>query len=148
VTVFHDQARITRAGTVALEPGEHTLVLADAPLTLIADSVRAKGHGAGVTLLGVDVKTEYLEELPEQEIRDLEDQLDGLRNQESRLADEDRIVCARLEWLQKLAESSAGSYARGLIRAHARRPDRHADYVASDAGSEPAAAESRSASAT
>ncbi len=114
VTVFHDQARITRSGTTLLEPGEHLLALADVPVTLIPDSVRARGQGAGVTLLGVDVKTEHLAELPEQAIRGLEDQLDGLREQDSGLADEDRVLSERLEWLQGLAASSGEMYARGL----------------------------------
>lgn len=114
VTVFNDQARITRTGVIDLDEGEHTLVLADLPLTLIPESVRASGQGAGVTLLGVDVKTEYLAEMPEQEIADLQAQIDALRERDTRMADEDRVLNERLEWLRQLATSSGESFARSL----------------------------------
>jgi uncharacterized protein (TIGR02231 family) len=114
VTVFNDQARITRTGTATLEAGEHTLILANMPLSLIHDSVRAKGTGDGVTLLGVDVKTEYLADLPEEEIVALEDQLEGLREQDTILEDEDRVLAQRLEWLNGIAENSHESFMRAL----------------------------------
>jgi uncharacterized protein (TIGR02231 family) len=114
VTVFNDQARITRTGTAALDAGEHTLILPNMPLSLIHDSVRAKGTGDGVTLLGVDVKTEYLADLPEEEILALEDQLEALREQDTILEDEDRVLAQRLDWLNGITDSSPDSYARAL----------------------------------
>jgi len=116
VTVFTQQARITRAGSVHLEPGEHILVVSNLPTSLIEDSVRASGRGAGATLLGVDVRTEHLPDAPEEQIAALHEQLDTLRGRDKALVDEDGALDHRLNWLRELASQSGGAYARALAR--------------------------------
>ena len=62
VTVFTNRARVTRVGKIDLQTGESTLVLAGLPDVMDADSVRVSGKGAGITIRGVDVKPDVLDE--------------------------------------------------------------------------------------
>src|SRR5438270_3506198 len=65
VSVFPDRARVTRRGTLALAAGVQTVELADLPLSLVPDSVRAAGRGsADNVLLGVNTRRAYYSETP------------------------------------------------------------------------------------
>src|SRR5919199_2877327 len=54
VTVYSNQALVTRRGVVQLTGDEHELVIAQLPVTLLSESVRVRSRGGvGVRLLGV-----------------------------------------------------------------------------------------------
>ncbi len=114
VVVYPDRARVTRSGSISLEPGGHRLEVAELPLKLDAASVRAGARGtARARLLGVDVRREFYRETPVERVRELEERIEGLE-------DEARGLDARLEWLQqeRAVLSNLGDqtelYARGL----------------------------------
>ncbi|HET89369.1 MAG TPA: mucoidy inhibitor MuiA family protein [Chloroflexi bacterium] len=114
VVVYPDRARITRSGSISLNPGSHRLEVRELPLKLDAASVRAAARGtARARLLGVDVRREFYVETPVERVRELEDRIEGLE-------DEVRSLDARAEWLQqeRATLSSLGGqtelYARGL----------------------------------
>jgi uncharacterized protein (TIGR02231 family) len=93
VTVYTDQALVTRRGTVELIGEEQKLVIEQLPVTLKSDSVRVGGSGKiAVRILGVNVEriytneplgarisqiTQHIEQL-ESEMNYLQAQLDGL----------------------------------------------------------------------
>jgi uncharacterized protein (TIGR02231 family) len=93
VTVYTDQALVTRRGTVELTGEEQKLVINQLPVTLKPDSVRVGGSGKiAVKLLGVNIEriytsepvgvrvsqiTQHIEQL-ESEMNYLQAQLDGL----------------------------------------------------------------------
>jgi len=82
VVVYTDRARVTRHGSVTLEPGVHTLQISDLTFWLNPDSVRASAKGsAGAKLLGVQVQRAYYEETPAQQIKELEDQIEALQDE-------------------------------------------------------------------
>ncbi len=57
VTVYSNQARVTRCGKVALTWQEQDLVIAGLPISIETESVRATGTGTvAVRLLGVRTK--------------------------------------------------------------------------------------------
>ncbi|NDJ35249.1 MAG: DUF4140 domain-containing protein [Chloroflexi bacterium] len=119
VTVFNNRARVTRQGRAQLEPGTHTLSISELPLRLIHDSVRVSGEGAGVTLLGVDVRKEEYTDVPEADIAQLRREHDDLVYSIKALEDEATALDARMTWLRSLAEFSGEQYARWLARGRA-----------------------------
>jgi uncharacterized protein (TIGR02231 family) len=114
VAVYPDRARVTRAGTAALEQGSHWLEIKELPLKLDPASVRASARGtARARLLGVDVRREFYAETPAERVRELEAQIEALE-------DEARGLDAQAELLERervtLGELAGQTeiYARGL----------------------------------
>ncbi len=94
VTVYPDRARVSRSGTLKLEPGNHRLEIAELPLGLDPASVRASAHGtARARLLGVDVSRRFYAETPAEGVRELEKQVEAL-------GDEMRALDAQVELLK------------------------------------------------
>lgn len=86
VTVYPNRARVTRRGVVMLKPGGHKLTVAELPLSLMTDSVRASGQGtARVQLKGVDVQRQHYTETPVERVRDLQSQIRSTEDQITRL---------------------------------------------------------------
>lgn len=116
VTVYTDRARITRSASFTVMPGEQTLSISNLPMTLEADSVRVGGRGAGIKILGVEVKTAYLTTAPEQNLASLEDQIENLRTADAALEDEDQNVNARLEMLQAARQQAGENFGRMIAQ--------------------------------
>ncbi len=82
VIVYPDRARVTRQGSVTLEPGLHQLEAPGLPLNLNPDSLRAAAHGtARARLSGVKLVRTYFVDSPVETIRDLEKRIEGLRDE-------------------------------------------------------------------
>ncbi len=114
VTVFPDQARVTRTGTLNLELGRHTLIVEKLPPTLKADSVRARGRGtARAKLLGVSVRQVYFTETPAVPALELEKQLQALQDADAERLAQIAVLEKAQTALDKLAQESA-TFARGL----------------------------------
>ncbi len=114
VTVYPDRARLTRQGTVALQPGSYSLVITELPLTLDPASARVAARGtARARLLGLDVRREFYVETPDARVRELEEQVE-------RLQDEVQALEGRAALLQEDRAAIRGllgateQYARGL----------------------------------
>jgi uncharacterized protein (TIGR02231 family) len=132
VTVFTDRARVTRRGTARLSPGEHSLAIEGLPTTLEADSVRASGRGAGITILGAEVATQFVTQPPEALVADLQRQLEQLQETDRALADGDAVEAERIEFLRALRVSGGADLAKGLayFRASVDRVESFAGYLA------------------
>ncbi len=58
ITLYPDQASITRSGSISLPAGDSMLVLTDVPAGIMRDSVTARGRTSGSVAIGaVDVRT-------------------------------------------------------------------------------------------
>jgi uncharacterized protein (TIGR02231 family) len=114
VTVFTDRARVTRRGRVRLDAGAQVITVGGLPAVLAPESVRVGGRGAGITITGVDVATEFVVAPPEEDLRALEGELETLREQDRALADEDAAAESRLQFLTRLRDAGATDLARGL----------------------------------
>src|SRR5205085_4935710 len=115
VSVFPDRARVTRRGTLAVPAGVQTIELADLPLSLVPDSVRAAGGGsADSVLLGVNTRRAYYSETPSDNLRNLEQQLERLQDQDKALADQAVAIDVQLTFVKNLAAQAAEQLARGI----------------------------------
>ena len=82
VTVFPDRARITRRGQASLQAGTQTLVVPNLPLRILPKSIRASARGtAQARLMGVQVQRTFYTETPEEQIRELEEQIETISDQ-------------------------------------------------------------------
>jgi uncharacterized protein (TIGR02231 family) len=82
VAVYPDRARITRQGQVNLQPGIQTLELANLPLRLLPDSIRATARGtAQARLMGVQAQRTFFTETPQEQLRELEQQIETISDQ-------------------------------------------------------------------
>lgn len=115
VTVFVNRARVTRRGTLALDAGEHILILDHVSQALETDSVRASGRGSRVTLLGVDVKTEYVAEAPQQRVVELEAQINELQNTLQAWEDDATTITAQLSLLESFSKTSSRKLGQSLV---------------------------------
>ncbi|MBN1955682.1 MAG: mucoidy inhibitor MuiA family protein [Anaerolineae bacterium] len=114
VAVYSDRARVTRSGTLALEPGSYRLAIAELPLALDPASVRAAARGtAPARLSGIDVQRAFYAETPAERVRELEQQIEALE-------DKMKLLDSRVEQLKeerKIVRELGGAtdvYARGL----------------------------------
>src|SRR5438067_10751748 len=121
VSVFPDRARVTRRGALALAAGVQTVELADLPLSLLPDSVRAAGRGtADVALLGVSTRRTYYSETPSDSARSLEQQLERLQDQDKALGDQAASIEVQLSFVKNLALQAAEQLARGIALGRAQ----------------------------
>lgn len=115
VTVFPDRARLTRSGRVSLEAGLHQLEIADLPLALLPDSVRASGRGtARAKLLGVSTHLIHYRETPATSARELEEQLQAAHDTGAELAARQNALSKEQANLETLGAQSE-TFARGLV---------------------------------
>lgn len=88
VTVYDDQALVTRRGIVQLTGEEHELVIAQLPVTLISESVRASSSGTvAVRLLGVRTERTYTTEAIAPEIAPLTQEIEQMEEQKRHAQD-------------------------------------------------------------
>ncbi len=123
VTVFPDRARITRTGTISLDAGEQTLVIAGLPMNIDADSVRVDGRGEGVRLLNVEVRTAHLPDAPERDVTALREQIETLRRQDAALEDDQERLEAQLRTLSRLRDQAGKGFGRSIASGQATFED-------------------------
>ncbi len=89
VTVYDDQALITRKGIVQLTGEEHELIIAQLPVTLISESVRASSSGTvAVRLLGVRTERTNVTEAIAPDITRLTQEIEQIEEQQRHAQDQ------------------------------------------------------------
>ena len=87
VTVFPDRARVTRTGTVELQPGLQRVEITNLPLALVPESVRASGKGtARAKLLGVSTRIDNFLDTPADNALDMELKIQEVSDADANLA--------------------------------------------------------------
>lgn len=95
VVVFSDRAEITRSGQIASIAGDAELIIKNLPPSLLNESVRIGGSGtADSRITDIRVETEYIDTLPKNRLKELEDDLENLLSEE-------RVHNDRLNLLRK-----------------------------------------------
>ncbi|MCR6490417.1 mucoidy inhibitor MuiA family protein [Amycolatopsis sp. OK19-0408] len=112
VTVYPQQARITRRGKVPLAGGPR-LTFAGLPLTLDAGSVRVTGTGPAL-ITGVDVRTERHAEPADAALRVLVEQRRTDQTTLDGVIDDEAAEVMKVDLLTSLAKRSGGSFAKAL----------------------------------
>ena len=115
VTVYTDNARVTRRGIAHLEAGEHTLVVDGLPVSIDDQSVRASGRGARVRLVGVDVATRYVTEAPEANLAELHARLDALQDELKVLVAADAQLDDRAQFPGGLRDHASADLPKALV---------------------------------
>ena len=87
VTLFSDQALVKRRASVKVAKGVNELLLDLGAFSVDGDSVSAIVFGEG-ELFGVQYREIYLKEAPQQNIKELEKKIEGLKDQLKSLQDE------------------------------------------------------------
>lgn len=116
VTVFSDRARITRAGEAVLTQGQSVVEVKDIPLSLQPDSVRVKGRGAGVKILGIDVATAYLPSSPDAGAAELQREIETLEAEIRKNTEASAIQQDRLKTLSAVRANSAAEIVKGIAK--------------------------------
>jgi uncharacterized protein (TIGR02231 family) len=115
VTVYTDQALVTRRGTVSLTGQARSLTLTNLPITLKPESVRVKGTGTvAVRLLGVQTERVYATEPIGDRLAQLTTQIQQLEDQQRTLQDGLAALELRRNFIQSLSEKSVDRFSRGL----------------------------------
>ncbi|MBI5526432.1 MAG: mucoidy inhibitor MuiA family protein [Deltaproteobacteria bacterium] len=102
VTVYPDQAMVTRTAKLKLEPGAHTVLMRDIVTEIDERTLRVEAEGtAQMRLFGAQVKRRHVEEVPaareaelKKEIRALEDKVRAQNDRKAALAEEKRFFSA------------------------------------------------------
>lgn len=88
VTVYSNQALVTRRGVVQLTGEEHELVIAQLPVTLLSESVRVRSSGAiKVRLLGVRTERTSATEEVAQKVAQLNQEIGQFEEQKRQVQD-------------------------------------------------------------
>ncbi|MCC7162937.1 MAG: mucoidy inhibitor MuiA family protein [Anaerolineae bacterium] len=115
VTVYPDRARITRAGTLSLEPGAQTIIIAPLPSNLDESSLRAAGKG-DARLTGVQCGRQQLIEPAPGAAQKAQDKLQTLLDQDKILSDEEEAWKHRLGVVRTIGEQGGENLSRALAR--------------------------------
>jgi len=114
-TVLQNKAVVTRKGTVKLVSGDNIIKQSNLPLNLVENSVRVNGEGPeGAKIISVELKKEYLEEVTDVKLRELEKILEGLRQEDIRLKHDLEELNAGLGTMREMTGTISGDLARGF----------------------------------
>ncbi|BDC49224.1 hypothetical protein F183_A15400 [Bryobacterales bacterium F-183] len=116
VTVFSNRARVTRSGKATLPQGASVVEIPDIPLTLQQDSVRVRGWGEAVKILGIDVATAYLPVSPDTEVQAVQAQVEALEAEIAKVNDAVAILQDRLKTLASVRANSADAVVKGIAK--------------------------------
>jgi len=115
VTVYNNQALVTRRGRIKLDAGLQEIAIAHLPLTVHADSVSVKCSGnTPVQLLAVRTERIFANESFQQKIGQLQARIRQLEEQQRSL--EDRITSVQLQrdFIQSFSEKSVDRFTTSL----------------------------------
>jgi uncharacterized protein (TIGR02231 family) len=113
-TVLQNRAVVTRKGIVKLVPGDNVIKQSNLPLNLVENSVRVNGEGpAGAKIISVELKKEYLEEVTDVKLRELEKVLEGLRQEDVRLKHDLEELNSGLGTMREMTGTISEDLARG-----------------------------------
>lgn len=99
VTVYAQQARVSRQGSLMVTTGQHSLLISGLPSKLLPDSVRVSGRGVGVKILDVDLQLMQVDDIDHEQLH-LQQQITDLHQRIAMLEDEHQTVKARLKLLR------------------------------------------------
>ncbi len=117
VTVYTDQALITRCGKVTLTGQEQALTLTHLPLTLKPESVRASGLGnVAVQLRDVQAERVYATEPVVDRIAQLTAQIEALTDEQQTINDRIAADAIQRKFIEGLSEKAVDRFSRSLAQ--------------------------------
>lgn len=117
VTVYGNQALVTRRGVISLTGAERELVITPLPVTLEVDSVRARGKGTvGVRLLGVSSDRIYTTEPIGERVAQLTKQIQQLEAEKRNLQAQIDALALQSNFIVGLRDKTQEPFAQSLSR--------------------------------
>jgi uncharacterized protein (TIGR02231 family) len=114
VTVYSDRALIERVAVVNLSVGEHSLIFGGLPISIDTNSIQAAG-GQKCILLEIKAKDIHLDEIPDEQKKELHAEIEQLQIQIDEINDKIEILKQEKILLQKLTELSSETPKKGLF---------------------------------
>ncbi|MBX7152681.1 mucoidy inhibitor MuiA family protein [bacterium] len=106
VTVYVDRAAITRSAEIFLNPGDYDLLLKDLPSSLQDQSLRVGGSGsASAKITDIKIEMDYIDTLPKNRLKELQDQLVILQADERVFSDRLALLSKEKELLNEIKNS-------------------------------------------
>lgn len=106
VTVYTDRAAITRSGEIYLNPGEYQFVVSDLPHALQDQSLRVGGTGTAMARISdIKIELDYIDTMPHNRLKDLQDQLALLMQDERVFNDRLGLLGKEKELLDQIKNS-------------------------------------------
>ncbi|MCK6542958.1 mucoidy inhibitor MuiA family protein [bacterium] len=106
VTVYTDRAAITRSGEIYLNPGEYQFVVSDLPHALQDQSLRVGGSGTAMARISdIKIELDYIDTMPQNRLKDLQDQLALLMQDERVFNDRLGLLGKEKELLDQIKNS-------------------------------------------
>jgi hypothetical protein len=122
VTLYRDQAQVTRTVPVAGDAGPVELVVGDLPEQVVGNSLFAEGSDA-VEIRAVRFRTRAVGEEPREEVRKLDEQIAGVQRELELTAKKQALLATRTDYLNKLenfvAPTAQSDLTKGVLDAEA-----------------------------
>lgn len=118
VTVYEEQALVTRHGVVKLTGEEQELVIAQLPTSLVEESIHVKSSGTTVGLLGVRIEKTQDTELDNHELTALTQEIGQLDEKKRYVQD----LLTLLNLKRNFVKSLSSQYMERLTRSHNPEP--------------------------
>lgn len=116
VTTYPDSALITRAANLKLSTGEHQIVFSDIIPDVDENSLTVSGKGsAQVKIFGAQIKKEFLEKPPSEQVKDLEDQIQKIVDQINSLNNRIEALNDERDFLKSIKLSAGEQLPKDLI---------------------------------
>lgn len=117
VTVYTNQALVTRRGAVELTGEERKLVINDLPVTIVADSFRVSGSGRiAVRLFGVSLERIYTSEPVAARVAQLTSHIEELESEMSYLLEQLDGLALQSRFIEGLREKTEEPFAQSISR--------------------------------
>lgn len=117
VTVYTEQARVTRRGIVMLTGEEKELMIAGVPFTMQPESIRVGGVGTvAVRLLSVRIESTYATKPVEEKVAHLTQQIEELKAQKRTILDRIQALQLQRNFVKSLGEKSSACFSRSLAQ--------------------------------
>lgn len=117
VTVYTNQALVTRRGAVELTIEDKKLVINDLPVTIVADSFRVSGSGRiAVRLFGVSLERIYTSEPVAARVAQLTSHIEELESEMSYLLEQLDGLALQSRFIEGLREKTEEPFAQSISR--------------------------------
>ncbi len=110
VTVYSDRAEIRRSGEIYLNAGDYEFVIKDLPVSINDQSIRVSGSGtASAKITDIKIETEYIDTLPANRLKDLQEQLKTLIAEERVYSDRQTLLSKEKDFLDLIKTNATNS---------------------------------------
>lgn len=110
VTVYTDRAVVTRTAATELAAGTTELVFANLPEALVDQSLQVSGRGtAHAAILDVSARRTFVDFTPNARVKELEDQIRALRNDDRRLGDEVAVLGSQRDGINEFLKNAVAA---------------------------------------